>query len=166
MIRSITKCFGLVLLVLGVACSSNQKNELPQGYLATHIFDDGSKQFVYTVDLPDSAGRGKQGNGRPGNVAGNVQGSSNRGVTGGITAGTGGGRGGRGQGARGQHSKDGLLVDSLEAELKKTNYCRKGYMELDRMTEPSQTFIKGECVDAANKRDRSEFPNEADDSTL
>lgn len=75
------------VLVCGGGCSSNQKNELPQGYLATNITDDGSKQFVYTVDLQDTApqgGRGK-GNGRPGNVAGHVRGSSNRGLSAGVS---------------------------------------------------------------------------------
>lgn len=154
-----------VVLVFVCGCSSNQKNDTPQGYLATQITDDGSKQFVYTMDLPDTAGQGKRGkgNGRPGNVAGNVQGSSNRGVSGGVTVGTGGGsKGGSkgGRGGRGQQGKAALLNDALEAELKKTGYCRKGFMELDRMMQPSQTFIKGECVETASVNDREEFPNQ------
>lgn len=55
-----------------------------------------------------------------------------------------------------------MLVSSLEAELKKTGFCREGFMELDRMTEPSQTFIKGECVEAASNSDRDEFPNQSE----
>lgn len=163
MIRSKSKYFGQVRLVLslltllvGVACSGNQKNDLPQGYLATHIFDNGSKQFVYTVDLSDPVSRAR-GNGRPGNIAGNVQGSSNRGLSAGVSAGTGSRGGGKGRGR--QQSRDGLLVASLEAELKRTGYCREGFMELDRMTEPSQTFIKGECMEPASKNDISGFPN-------
>ena len=53
-----------------------------------------------------------------------------------------------------------MLQEALDAELKKTGYCRKGYMELDRMMQPGQTFIKGECVETASARDREEFPNE------
>ena len=149
-----------VVLVCMYGCSGNQKNDTPQGYLATHIFDDGSKQFVYTVDLPDSAGQGRGGknNSRPGNVAGHVQGSSNRGLTGGVTAGT-RSKGGKG-GGRGQQGKASLLQEALDAELKKSGYCRKGFMELDRMMEPSQTFIKGECVETASVIDREEFPND------
>ena len=148
-----------VALICMAGCSSNQKNEVPQGYLATNIFDDGSKQFVYTVELSESNGQGKRGkgNGRPGNVAGQVRGSSNRGLSGGVTAGT-SGKGGRG--GRGQQGRAGLLNDAVEAELKKTGYCRDGFMELDRMMEPGQTFIKGECVEAASVNDREEFPNE------
>jgi len=156
------KLFIPVVLVCMYGCSGNQKNDIPQGYLATHIFDDGSKQFVYTVDLPESAGQGKRGknNGRPGNVAGNLQGSSSRGLTGGVTAGTGSrAKGGKG-GGRGQQGKASLLQESLEDELKKSGYCRKGFMELDRMMEPFQTFIKGECVEVASVIDREEFPNE------
>jgi hypothetical protein len=148
-----------VVLICLSGCSGSQEKDTPQGYLATKIFDDGSKQFVYTVDLPASAGQGKRGNnnGRPGNVAGNVQGSSNRGLSGGVTAGT----GSRGNGGgRGQQGKASLLLEALEAELKTSGYCRKGFMELDRMMQPGQTFIKGECVDSATDIDREEFPNE------
>ncbi|MDH4020489.1 MAG: hypothetical protein OEU84_12900 [Xanthomonadales bacterium] len=148
-------------LIYVVGCSSNQKNEVPRGYLATNIFDDGSKQFVYTVELPESTGQGKRGkgNGRPGNVSGQVRGSSNRGISGGVTAGT-GGSSKAGKGRRGQQGRAGLLNDAVEAELKKTGYCRDGFMELDRMMEPGQTFIKGECVEAASVNDREKFPNE------
>jgi len=145
------------------ACSSNQKNELPQGYLATHIFEDGSKQFVYTVNLPESTGRGRRGkgSGRPGNMTGHVQGGSNRSLTGGVTAGSGGsGKGGGSRAGSGQQGRASMLMNALEAELKKSAYCREGYMELERMMEPSQTFIKGECVDAASVNDYEKFPNE------
>ena len=155
------KCLALIFLVSIGACSSNQKNEVTQGYLATRISDDGSKQFVFSAELPEPAGRGKRGggNGRPGNVAGKVQGSSNRGLSAGVTAGTGGGSK-AGKGSRGKRGNAGLLVEALEAELKKTGYCRKGFIELDRMMEPSQTYIKGECVETASRNDREEFPND------
>lgn len=154
------KYFVLILLISIAACSSNQKHEVSEGYLATQIFDDGSKQFVYSAVLPEATGRGKRGggNGRPGNVAGNVQGSSSRGLSAGVTAGTGGGRN-SGKGSRGRQSNANLLVQALESELRKTGYCREGFMELDRMMEPSQTFIKGECVEAASRTDREKFPN-------
>ena len=101
-------------LIYVVGCSSNQKNEVPRGYLATNIFDDGSKQFVYTVELPESTGQGKRGkgNGRPGNVSGQVRGSSNRGISGGVTAGT-GGSSKAGKGRRGQQGRAGLLNDAV-----------------------------------------------------
>ena len=153
------KVFVPVVLICMSGCSGKQQNETPQGYLATHIFYDGSKQFVYTVDIPEPAGQGKRGknSGRPGNVAGHVQGSSNRGLSAGVTAGT----GSRGKGGgRGQQGKASLLQEALEAELNKSGYCRKGFMELDRMMEPAQTFIKGECVEVASDIDREKFLNE------
>jgi len=155
------KLISPVILAFVCGCSSNQKNEMPQGYFATNITDDGSKMFVYTVDLPETTGQGKRGkgSGRSGNVAGHVQGSSNRGVSGGVSAGTGGGGKG-GKGGRGQQGKASQLNDALEAELKKTGYCREGFMELDRMMQPSHTFIKGECVETASINDRETFPNQ------
>ena len=151
----------LVVLIFLLGCSSNQRSETPQGYLATHIFDDGSKQFVYTVEFSELTGQGKRGkgNGRPGNVAGQVRGSSNRGLSGGVTAGTGGGSK-VGKSGGGQQGRAALLNEAVEAELKKSGYCRDGFMELERMMEPAQTFIKGECVEAASVNDREEFPNE------
>jgi hypothetical protein len=38
--------------------------------------------------------------------------------------------------------------------------CRKGYMELDRMMQPSHMFIKGECVETVSTNDREAFPNQ------
>jgi len=164
------------------ACASQQKNTEPQGYLATHIFTDGSKQFVYTADLPESVGGGPggRGSGRPGNlsgqlngsnqgvsggvtagtgnVAGQVSGGSNGGLSGGITAGT-GNRSPSGRGGRPMQGKDGMLVDALQKELLKTGFCRKGYKELDRMIEPGQTYLRGECIDRADDHDREQFPN-------
>jgi hypothetical protein len=147
-----------MILACACGCSGNQKNETPKGYLATNITDNGSKQFVFTVDLPDEVPKGGHGNGngRPGNVTGQVRGKSNRGLSAGVSAGSGGGGKG-GRGGRGQQARAALLNDALEAELKKTGYCREGYMELDRMMEPGQMFIKGECVEAATDHDRDEF---------
>ena len=137
------KLFVPIVLFCMSGCSGSQKNETPQGYLATHIFEDGSKQFVYTAELAESAGQGKRGrnNGRPGNVAGQVRGSSNRGLSAGVTAGTGGRTK---SGGRGQQGRAALLQEALEAELKTSGYCRMGFMELERMMQPTQTFFKGE----------------------
>ena len=160
--QAITKLLIPMSFICMWGCSSNQQSESPEGYLATHIFDDGSKQFVYTVVLPESTGQHKGGgSGRPGNVSGSVQGSSNRGLSGGVTVGTQGGGKGRGSGRR-RESRTDVLVKALEVELKETGYCRDGYMELDRMMQPSQTFIKGECHEAASAKDLEAFPNTED----
>lgn len=145
------------------ACANQKKDEAPQGYLATHIFEDGSKQFVYTVDLPDSGRSGKRGKGggRPGNATGQVSGGSNGGLSGGVNVGT-GNRKSRGQGGGQQHGRDAMLVSLLDDELKDSDFCRDGYMELDRSMEPQQTFIKGECTETASASDRENFPNESE----
>ena len=158
----------IVLTGIG-ACSNQQKNEALQGYLATHVFDDGSKQFVYTIDLPDPATRSKggKGSGRPGNATGHVSGGSTQGLSGGVTAGTGnrrpGGKTGGSRNASGKRQdRATILVNALDDELKKSGFCRDGYMELDRMMEPRQTFIRGECIETATDHDREVFPNETD----
>jgi len=141
-------------------CAAEGKKTEPQGYLATHIFDDGRKQFVYTAELPDAGNRGPGGKsgGRPGNVAGQLNGSSNGGLSGGVIAGTGNRRpGGHPRGP--MQSRDDMLVTAVGKELEKSGYCREGYKELDRMAEPRQTYLKGECLDAANAHDRKQFPN-------
>lgn len=145
------------MIVVLASCASNKPPPPPQGYLATHIFEDGRKQFVYTADMPN-APRGSPGAGRPGNVSGQLVGS-NQGVSGGVIAGTTVNRGPGGHPPVYRQSKDDILVSTLEKELEKTGFCRDGYKELDRMTEPGQTYLKGECLDAANANDRTRFPN-------
>jgi len=55
-----------------------------------------------------------------------------------------------------------MLMTALDNELKKSGFCRDGYKEPDQMMEPYQTFIKGECNEAANANDRKKFPNGSD----
>jgi len=45
----------------------------------------------------------------------------------------------------------------LDQELKATGYCRDGYQETERMTGPSDFFIKGKCTESASDEDRSIF---------
>lgn len=141
-------------------CAAESKVPEPQGYLATHIYENGSKQFVYTTDLQNLINLDKEGKagGRPGNVAGQLNGSSNGGLSGGVTAGTANRRPG-GHSGRPMQSRDQMLVNAVEKELEKSGFCREGFKELDRMTEPQQTYLKGECIESANAHDRTQFPN-------
>ncbi len=157
------------------ACSSTPEQPEPQGFLATHIEDDNSKLFVYSLEMPspEQARRGSKGNGRPGNATGQVYGSSSRGMAGGVTVGSGGGRraasnhSGTGRGtsrgtSRSQGNINGRLENMLAEELEQSGYCRNGFMELERMTQPPDVFIKGECDESATEEDRNLFPNNAD----
>lgn len=49
------------------------------------------------------------------------------------------------------------LEARLEANLAENGYCRDGYLELDSSLAISQTFIRGECREAATQADRQRF---------
>lgn len=49
------------------------------------------------------------------------------------------------------------LEARLEANLAENGYCRDGYLELDSSLAISQTFIRGECREAATEADRQRF---------
>jgi hypothetical protein len=163
MIRNPVSIFIAIALVSIFACSNQKKDAEPQGFLATHIFDDGSKQFVYTVDLSElsKGGEGGRGAGRPGNATGHASGGSNRGLYGGVSAGTSNSRSSGKADGRTQ-GRAAMLTNAIDNELKKSGFCRDGYKQLDRMMEPHQTFIKGECNEAASANDSKEFPNDTD----
>ena len=146
------------IVLLLAACSSTPERPEPQTFLATQILNDGSKQFVYTVEFPESQrrGRGSKGQGRPGNATGHVYGNSSRGVGGGVTMGSAGGRSGR---TPSQLRQSEEMVALLEQELDESGFCRHGFIELERSVEPAQTFIRGECDEAATVEDRKAFPN-------
>lgn len=144
-------------LILGLpllaACSASpERPEPPEGYFATHIDEDGTRKFQYTLDLADEAS--KRGNGRPGNMAGHVSGSSSRGVAGGVSAGS-GGRGGKPpQGSSGGYQRfqqiNEELERQLERELAKSGFCEQGHRETERVVEPTVVYIRGECTDKAD----------------
>ena len=153
-----------VLLFPIAACSTQpEKREPPDGYFATHIDQDGTKKFQYTLDMPES----RSGSGRPGNTRGHVAGSSSRGVSGGVTAGSRGGRSGKSHsgpsGGAGQFAKiNSLLENRLEAELVKSGFCDAGHRETERVVEPPDVFIRGECSDVASEQDRVDYANQGD----
>ena len=143
----------ILTLPLVAACSTEpERPKPPEGFFATHIDEDGTRKFQYTIDLPDASSRG--GNGRPGNMAGHVAGSSSRGVAGGVSAGS-GGRGGKPpQGSSGGYQRfqqiNEELERQLEQELAKSGFCEQGHRETERVVEPTMVYIRGECTDIAD----------------
>ena len=137
-------------LPLVAACSTGpERPEPPEGFFATHIDEDGTRKFQYTIDMAD--GSSQRGNGRPGNMAGHVAGSSSRGVAGGVSAGS-GSRGGKPpQGSSGGYQRfqqiNEELERQLERELAKSGFCEKGHRETERVIEPNMVYIRGECTD-------------------
>lgn len=144
-----------VLLVPVVGCSTQpEKSESPDGYFATHIDEDGTREFQYTLDMSEPL----SGGGRPGNTRGHMVGSSGRGVSGGMTAGTRLGAGGKSRsgssgGADRFEKINSLLENSLEMELAKSGFCDGGYRETERVVDPSNAFIRGECSGTALEQD-------------
>ena len=53
---------GLLITLLSACASEPERPDPPTGYLATHIEEDGTKKFQYTIDVPDP--RERRGNGR------------------------------------------------------------------------------------------------------
>ena len=150
-------------LLLSACASEPERPPPPEGYFATHIEEDGTKKFQYTIDFPDQKKSGKR-NSRPGNMMGHMTGSSSRGVTGGVSAGTGGG--GRQAPSGGAYERfqqiNDRLENMLEQELKKSGFCHDGHRETQRVVEPPTVYIRGECEETATDRDRDNFPNNSD----
>ncbi len=144
-----------VLLFPIAACSTQkEKREPPDGYFATHIDEDGTRMFQYSLEMPES----RSGGGRPGNTRGHVSGGSSRGVSGGVTAGSRGGRSGKSysgaSGGAGRFEKiNSLLENRLEMELVKSDFCEAGHKETERVVDPPDVFIRGECKDVASDQD-------------
>lgn len=149
MIRS-AALLTLVLIPLLAACAGKpDRPEAPDGYFATHVEEDGTRNFQYTLDVAESDQRL---GGRPGNVRGHASGSSSRGVSGGISAGTGSGKQRPASGGYEAYQRINKLLDlRLEEELEKSGFCPNGHREIERVVEPGLVFIRGECKAAAGK---------------
>lgn len=49
------------------------------------------------------------------------------------------------------------LKSRLAANLAENGYCREGYLELDASLAVSQTYLRGECREAATTADREKY---------
>jgi hypothetical protein len=159
-----------VLMLLVSACSSAQKNQEFEDYLATNIRSDGSKEFNYTVTMSNSQNPNKGAGGK--NVSGGarVSGGSSSNTRGGVGITVGGSgnhqRGNKGGGKRRQvnAAQDERMSEQLEKELLASGFCREGWMEQERHYQPPNASIRGECNEAATDKDRQNFPNSEDTS--
>lgn len=158
---------GLMMAILLCSCASTPDDSEIQGHLATHIMEDGSKHFVYTIDYPPGGINRQNANStsRPGNATGHIYGNSSRGVAGGVTLGSSGRKsGGRKRTGNSQPSRqaqiDVRLDEMLAIELKQTGFCQGDFMELERLTRPPNVLLRGECDETATTQDRADFPNQ------
>jgi hypothetical protein len=154
-----------VLILLLGACSSSQKNQTFEDYLATNIRSDGSKEFQYTVTMTNgqNSKKGKGGN----NVSGGarVAGGSSSNTRAGAAISVGGsgnrqrGNKGGGKGRQASVARDERMSEQLEKKLKASGFCREGWMEQERHYQPPNASIRGECNESATDKDRQNFPN-------
>ncbi|MGB9429395.1 MAG: hypothetical protein WCC11_05885 [Gammaproteobacteria bacterium] len=122
------------------ACGNAPSKPQPAITFVTHIADDGSKLFVFSLQSPQTGGSGRHGRG-------------------GMAR---GGRGGMNDGNQGasqmQQNFDGLL----QAKLMDTGFCRDGFVQQDRTTESGFISVRGQCRDKATPEDRARFKNSDD----
>jgi hypothetical protein len=154
-----------VLVLLLGACSSSQKNQTFEDYLATNIRSDGSKEFQYTVTMSNgqSSKKGTRGN----NIGGGarVSGGSSSNTRAGAAINVGGsgkgqrGNKGGGKGRQAGAARDERMTEQLEKKLKASGFCREGWMEQERHYPPPNASIRGECNETATDKDRQNFPN-------
>ena len=146
----------LVLSLFLTACASNQwKSSEVDEVFVTDIKPGGLKIFNYslTKTSTQTSGGGERG------------GNSSKG------SGKHSGRGGKGGGKSGGHGSVGsgksdnesgmkpYFNEMLESELKKSGYCRHGYIELDSYSGRGQLQMRGECEEGATEEDRIKFVN-------
>ena len=146
------KNYFLVLLLSLTACASNQweSSEVEEGFV-TDIKTSGLKIFNYSLTraTPQASGR-----------SANNKGSGKHAGRGGM-GGKGGGYGGMGGGkSADESSMKPYFNDMLESKLKKSGYCREGYIELDSYFGRGQLQMRGECEEGATEEDRIKFVNQ------
>ena len=122
---------------------------------ATHIFDNGNKQFTYRLmALPSKAQKPKpQGDnhntphpeGKPDKGHKDARGK--------------GGKKGRKDIAKQQKQLLAIGQEQLTVKLEESEYCREGFMLLDEEREGPRISLKGECLELASESDITQFPN-------
>ncbi|BFM18566.1 lipoprotein [Maricurvus nonylphenolicus] len=133
---------GILLLgaVAGITACSGPGQKRPAPALSqdfsTHITQDGSKMFVFTLSMqrPERQG-GKSGMRPP--ARGERKG--------------GGGRKDR------SDELEKMTTALLDQKLETSGYCREGYMVLERFAEQGKSRIRGECKETATDADREHF---------
>ena len=146
----------LVLSLFLTACASNQwkSSEIDEVFV-TDIKAGGLKIFNYSLTkTTPQTGSGGERNGSSGKGSGKHSGRGGKG------AGKSDGHGSMGSGKSAyESSMKPYFNEMLELKLKKTGYCRDGYIELDSYFGRGQLQIRGECEEGATEEDRIKFIN-------
>lgn len=130
--RAFIQLISICSLALLSGCSNPSKRPEPAALFTTHISDNGSKFFVYRLQRPSREQRDSRGEGMR----------------------DGRGSGGPAAGVRSKKkSRSFDLEKGLLSVLETNQYCRDGYMVLERL----DYLIRGECHETATLKDRERF---------
>ena len=145
------KYYFLVLILFMTACANNQwKSSEVDEVFVTEIKSGGLKIFNYslTKTTPQVSGGGSgKSSGKHNGRGGKGGGKSN-------------GQGSMGSGKSAYESNmKPYFNEMLELKLKKSGYCREGYIELSSYFGRWQLKIRGECEEGATEEDRIKFVN-------
>ncbi|GJM09939.1 MAG: hypothetical protein DHS20C11_22150 [Lysobacteraceae bacterium] len=146
----------IILPIVAASCASACSSKEPKRpefveYFATHIGEDGTKQFSLALEPQGRGGGGPRGgrgrgNGPPGGGSGRGSGGPNRGAP---------------DRAEMQQRMEQMLTARLDAQLQQTGFCEVGYTVLDQTTVVQGLMtVRGECNDKATDQDREQFPND------
>lgn len=144
--------FLIILSVIMTGCSSVSKSDM-KDFFRSDIRADDSKMFTFTVIVTQQGKKDKK----------STQKNSKS-------------KGGRDSGKKGgqqnsqRNTKDNsmnknddhmteLFEELLIERLEKNQYCRDGYIELDRAFSGSTFTLRGECNESATENDRKRFYN-------
>ena len=158
---SYKNCFLVFILSLFLtACASKQwkPSEVDEVFV-TDIKPGGLKIFDYSLTntTAQAGGGGRRGgSGKNTGKHGGRGGGAGGGMGGGKSGGHGGMGGGRSDNGSGMKQ---YFTDMLESKLKKSGYCRQGYIELDSYFGRGQLQMRGECEEGATEEDRIKFVN-------
>ena len=145
----------LILSLFLTACANNQwKSSEVDEVFVTDIKSSGLKIFSYslTKTAAQTSGSGERG--------GSGKGSGKHGGRGGKGGGKSNGHGSMGSGKSTYESgMKPYFNEMLESKLKKSGYCREGYIELGSYFGRGQLQIRGECEEGATEEDRIKFVN-------
>ncbi|WDE04798.1 hypothetical protein SG34_026375 [Thalassomonas viridans] len=139
-------CWCGVFLFLA-ACSSHREKTVEEIFV-TEIREDSSKMFAFTL-TQEKAARSRQADTK---TRAGKQGKSRKG---GKEKGA-----GKNESRERQNPLEDIFQQRLEQRLSQNNYCRTGYLELERYASRGAMTMRGECNESATESDRQRFPNQ------
>ena len=142
------------------SCSSNPpKRPEPEESFVTHITEDGTKKFSFSLTSNNSRG-GKNKGGGPGGRGSGKGGGQGRGQTRGGPDRNSAGSDQRGNPSEHKFQMKERFIKRLEKNLFEKQYCHEGYSEIDSYIDREMSQYKGQCQEKANKEDLVNFPNQ------